>query len=226
MKSSSHPQTSVKRPISAIESHSSDPTMALTHRAALIGQPNGPIIQMEMIRGRSDINENNDRDMESQSPTFECSHCQQSFQWKKNLYRHLKNYHGINWKDMVEEDELYDEAKPHLCNVCGQRFAIIRSLYNHRARYHDKAEKLDARKKNPDHKCDDCGLGHKTSNALRVHRQRCKSIQRPSKEEQVSDDDLAHSDLEELLQPNPPKAMHYLKKAMVGYHERIRKAIE
>ena len=73
MDSSRHPRTSVRRPGSALGSHSSDLTTVLSHRAAVIGQPSGPTIKTEMIGGRSDHNEKSDRGVESQSPTFECT---------------------------------------------------------------------------------------------------------------------------------------------------------
>lgn len=122
-----------------------------------------------MIHGVADSCELADRRVESRPRTFECNHCQQRFQWKKNLYRHLRNYHGVNWEEEAKKDELDDIDLPFSCNVCGKRFPKMRSLYNHRARYHEKSEKLDVRMQLPDHKCEICGRGHNNSNALRVH---------------------------------------------------------
>ena len=125
-----------------------------------------------------------------------------------------------------KNDELKDEDLPHFCTVCRKRFAKIRQLYNHSAYYHEKSEKLEVRRQLPNHKCENCGKGHNSYHALRMHRYRCKKKEGPQLDETETDEDLEHSDLEEMPQNGQPKAKQYLQKAMAGYRQRIQIMLE
>ena len=60
------------------------------------------------------------------------------------------------------------------CTVCNEHFATRNTLYLHRSRNHSKEDLEKVIKPIETNKCDGCGKGHKTWDALRMHKKRCK----------------------------------------------------
>ena len=102
-----------------------------------------------------------------------CQHCPRSYDEKKNLNKHLRMKHPMEWKAEKVISEVIDLGLQYECDVCKELLNTYQQLKDHRRRKHNKEERLAAKKQIETHKCPHCGRGHTTANALQCHERRC-----------------------------------------------------
>ena len=85
----------------------------------------------------------------------------------------------------------HKKAGPYKCYACGECFWKAHNLRDHRRRKHTKEELATTKPIYSSFKCEDCGRGHQTINALRKHRPRCKQAMEKTKMLEEEEEELS-----------------------------------
>ena len=103
---------------------------------------------------------------------YPCSVCVLGFPSKRKLQAHRTREHKHERQYLLARHPEARRNPNFVCDVCEEAFANRQQLYDHRRYRHSKQELTEATQRIPTWKCESCGRGHKSSEALRKHRER------------------------------------------------------
>ena len=112
--------------------------------------------------------------VESVVRSYACGICICAFPTEEAQQRHERKDHKEALAYTKAWPEGTDQIPKHFCTICRKLFYKGEQLWNHRRRNHSKHELMDALQAIPHNKCNKCGRGHHTNNALKKHKSRCK----------------------------------------------------